>query len=159
MALLCSIPYNNGIILLLKQLYILSYICLYVYLCPAVQRRNKYKEFAQIFYRKSTNRKGRSNVGCPRNKQKNFGSNRKKPKQDLVRLCFGLFWTYIETTETNRTVSKRTETTLHFLNNTKILSLSNCFCWSSVCYGIEAKQPKQTVLKQTKTNRNNSEKP
>jgi len=48
-----------------------------------------------------------------------FGSNRNKPKQDLFRVCFGLFretknkmfWfvsvfrTYIETTETNRSVS------------------------------------------------------
>jgi hypothetical protein len=31
-------------------------------------------------------------LGCPRNKQtKNFDSNRNKPKQDLFRLCFGLF--------------------------------------------------------------------
>jgi hypothetical protein len=49
----------------------------------------------------------------------NFGSNRNKPKQDLFRVCFGLFRetknklfrfvsmfrTNIETTETNRTVS------------------------------------------------------
>jgi hypothetical protein len=48
----------------------------------------------------------------------NFGSNRNKPKQDLFRVCFGLFRetktkifrfvsvfrTYIETAETNRTV-------------------------------------------------------
>ncbi len=48
-----------------------------------------------------------------------FGSNRNKPKQDLFRVCFGLFRetknekfrfdsvfrTLIETTETNRTVS------------------------------------------------------
>ncbi len=53
----------------------------------------------------------------------NFGSNRNKPKQDLFRVCFGLFRetknkqypfvsvfrTYIETTETNRIVSKQTE--------------------------------------------------
>jgi hypothetical protein len=31
-------------------------------------------------------------IGCPRNKQKKiFGSNRNKPKQDLFRVCFGLF--------------------------------------------------------------------
>ncbi len=31
-------------------------------------------------------------LGCPRKKQKkHFGSNRNKPKQDLFRLCFGLF--------------------------------------------------------------------
>jgi hypothetical protein len=40
-----------------------------------------------------------------------------------------VFRTYIETTETNRTVSNQTETTLNFL------SLSNCFGWSSVCFG------------------------
>ncbi len=54
----------------------------------------------------------------------NFGSNRNKLKQDLFRVCFGLFRetknkvfrfvsvfrTYIETTATNRTVSKQTET-------------------------------------------------
>ena len=78
----------------------------------------------------------------------NFGSNRNKPKQDLFRVCFGLFRetknkkfrfgsvfrTYIETTESNRTVSKQTETTLNFLKNTKICFLSNCFGWSSVWY-------------------------
>ncbi len=56
--------------------------------------------------------------------KKNFGSNRNKPKQDLFRFCFGLFRetknkkfrfvsvfrTYIETIETNRTVSRQTET-------------------------------------------------
>jgi hypothetical protein len=61
--------------------------------------------------------------------EKNFGSNRNKPIQDLFRLCLGLFHetknkrfrfvsvfrTYIKTTETNRTVSKQTETTLNFL--------------------------------------------
>jgi hypothetical protein len=57
----------------------------------------------------------------------NFSSNRNKPKRDLLQLCFGLFCesknknfglfqfvsvfrTYIETTETNRTVSKQTKT-------------------------------------------------
>jgi hypothetical protein len=54
----------------------------------------------------------------------NFGSNRNKPKQDLFRVCFGLFRetknkkirfvsvfrTYTETTETNRSVSHQTET-------------------------------------------------
>jgi hypothetical protein len=58
-----------------------------------------------------------------------FGSNRNKPKQDLFRVCFGLFRetkkhffrfvsvfrTFIETTETNKTVSKRTETIRNFL--------------------------------------------
>ncbi len=75
--------------------------------------------------------------------------------QDLFRLCFGcvsicfvkpkttnfclfrlvsVFRTYIEITETNRTNSKKTETTLNFLKNTKICSLSNCFHWSSVLF-------------------------
>ncbi len=67
-----------------------------------------------------------------------FGSNQNKPKQDLFRVCFGLFRetkkknfrfvsvfrTFIETTETNRTVSKRTETIPNFLKNTKICSLN-----------------------------------
>ncbi len=69
-----------------------------------------------------------------------------------------MFRTYIETTETNRTVSKQTETTLNFLKNTKICSLSNCFGRSSVYFssietqyfGIEAKQPKQSISKHTK---------
>ncbi len=96
----------------------------------------------------------------------NFGSNRNKPKQDLFRVCFGLFRetkkkkirfvsvfrTYIETTETNRSVSKQTETTLNFLKNSQIYSLLNCLGGSSVCFGsmetlcfrIEAKQLKQT---------------
>ncbi len=113
----------------------------------------------------------------------NFGSNRNKPKQDLFRVCFGLFRetknlifrfvsvfrTYIETTETNtcfvtnRNKPKQTEKTLNFLKNTQIYSLLNCLGGSSVCFssiepsklGIEAKQPKQTVLKQTeKTEKN-----
>ena len=68
----------------------------------------------------------------------NFGSNRNKPKQDLFRVCFGLFRetkkknfsvvsvfrTYIETTETNRTVSKRTETIRKFLTNRYLNMLS-----------------------------------
>ncbi len=59
-----------------------------------------------------------------------FGSNRNKPKQDLFRVCFGLFRetkrkffrfisvfrTLIETTETNRTVSKGTETIRNFFS-------------------------------------------
>ncbi len=67
---------------------------------------------------------------------KYFSSNRNKLKQDLFRLCFGLFReaknikfglfrfvslfrTCIETTEINRTVSKQTETTLNFQQNKK----------------------------------------
>ncbi len=55
---------------------------------------------------------------------KNFGSNLNKTKQDLFRVCFGLFretknkkfrfvsvfQTFIETTKTNRTVLQQTET-------------------------------------------------
>jgi hypothetical protein len=87
-------------------------------------------------------------------------------------VCFRLFQlvsvfrTYIETTETNRTVSKQTETTLSFLKNTKkklsIKLFLLVFCLfrfnrniETLCFGIEPKQPKQTVSKQTKTNRNN----
>jgi hypothetical protein len=65
-------------------------------------------------------------LGCPRNKQKNFfGLNRNKPKLNLFRLIFGLFretkkyfFRFVsvfrirfETTETNRFVSKQTEKT------------------------------------------------
>jgi hypothetical protein len=72
-------------------------------------------------------------IGCPRNKQKKiFGSNQNKLKQDLFWLCFGLFCetknnkfrfvsvsrTNIEKTETNKTVSKQTDTTLNSLKNT-----------------------------------------
>jgi hypothetical protein len=47
-----------------------------------------------------------------------------KPKQTIL-VCFGLFRfvsvfrTYIETTETNRTVLKQTETTQNFLKKAK----------------------------------------
>jgi hypothetical protein len=73
---------------------------------------------------------------------------------------FSVFLTNIETTETNRTVSKQTETILNFHNENKICSLSNCFGWYSENngFGIEAKQPKQIISKQTKTNRNKLEK-
>jgi hypothetical protein len=99
-----------------------------------------------------------------------FGPNRNKPKQDLFRVCFGLFR---ETKKKNfglfrcfepiskqpkqtdlfRNKPKQTETTLNF---GKIFEL-NCLGGSSVCFGsietlcfgIEANQPKQTVSKQT----------
>jgi hypothetical protein len=62
--------------------------------------------------------KGRARVSSKQTKI-NIGSNRNKPKQDLFRVCFGLFRetkkkkilfvsvfrTFIETTETNRSVS------------------------------------------------------
>jgi hypothetical protein len=63
-----------------------------------------------------------------------------KPKTKIFRLFqfVSVFQTYIETTETNRTVLNQTETNqnnLKFLKNTKICSLSNCLGWSSVCLG------------------------
>jgi hypothetical protein len=101
----------------------------------------------------------------------NFGSNRNKPKQDLFRVCFvkpkrkkfGLFWCFEpiskqpKQTDLLRNKPKQTETTLNFLKNFQIYSLFNCLGGSSVCFGsieslcfgIEAKQPKQTVSKQT----------
>ncbi len=101
---------------------------------------------------------------------KNFGLNRNKPKQDLFLLCFGLFryvsvfLTYIETTETNRTVLKQTETNQNNpkfsekyqnLFSIKLFRLVFCSFWfnrniETLCFGIEAKKPKQT-----KTNRKN----
>jgi hypothetical protein len=104
------------------------------------------------------------------NKQ-NFGSNRNKPKQDLFWLCFGLFgetknkkFRFVlvcfsvsnlpKQTELFRKKPKQTETALNFQKNTQICSLSNCLGWFAVCwfnqnietlcFGIEAKQPKQT---------------
>ena len=116
----------------------------------------------------------------------NFGSNRNKPKQDLFRVFFGLFHetknktfrfvsvfrTYIETTETNRSVSHQTETNG---NNPKfsekypnILSFKlfgSVFCLfrfnqniETLCFSIKAKQPKQTVSKQTEKNRKKGKK-
>jgi hypothetical protein len=87
-----------------------------------------------------------------------------------ISVCYGrfvsVFWTNIETTETNRTVSKLTKTNQ---NNPKFSEkypnmLSFKLFWLVLClfrfnwnietlsFGIEAKQPKQTILKQTKTN-------
>jgi hypothetical protein len=60
-------------------------------------------------------------------------------------------------TDLFRNKPKQTETTLNFWKNFQIYSLLNCLGGSSVCFGsietlcfgIEAKQPKQTVSKQT----------
>jgi hypothetical protein len=72
-------------------------------------------------------------------------TNRNKICFGCVSVCFvnqkqkirfvSVFRTYIETTETNKTVSKQTEITQNFRKYTKICSLSNCFGWSSVCFG------------------------
>jgi hypothetical protein len=116
----------------------------------------------------------------------NFGSNRNKPKQDLFCVCFGLFRetknkkfrfvsvfrTYIETIETNRSVSEQTETNRNNPNFSEkfpnILSFK-LFGWvfclfqfnrniETPCLSIETKQPKQTVLKQTKKYQKNEKK-
>jgi hypothetical protein len=79
-----------------------------------------------------------------------------KPKtKNFVLFQFvSVFRTYIETTETNRTVSKQTETTLNFLKNTKASSLSNCFGWSSVCFGsIETSKLAVSVKKRNNRNK------
>ncbi len=95
-------------------------------------------------------------------------------KQDLIWLCFSLFRETKNKKKSNSVCFSVSnlyrnnwykqncfETTLNFLKNNKICSLSNFFGWSSVCFGsidtlgIEAKQPKQTVSNQTKTNRKN----
>ncbi len=59
-----------------------------------------------------------------------------KPKTKYFGLFrfVSVFRIYIETTETNSTVSKQTETTKKFLKNTQICSLSNGLGWSSVCF-------------------------
>ncbi len=89
-----------------------------------------------------------SALGCPRNKQKKSPTetNRSKICFSFVSVYFmkqktkniglfqfvSVFGTYIET---NRTALKQTKTTPYFHKNTKICSLSNCFGWSSVCFG------------------------
>jgi hypothetical protein len=89
-------------------------------------------------------------------KRKNFGLFRyfepisKQPKQT------GLF----------RDKPKQTKTTLNFWKNFQIYSLLNCLGGSSVCFGsietlcfgIEAKQPKQTVSKKNRKNRKKQKK-
>jgi hypothetical protein len=114
----------------------------------------------------------------------NFSLNGNKPKQDLFRICFGLFrearkknfvlfrcFELIskqpKQTDLFGNKPKKTKTTLNFLKNSQIYSLLNCLGGSSVCFGsietlcfgIEAKQPKQTVSKQTeKTGKNEKNK-
>jgi hypothetical protein len=83
-----------------------------------------------------------------------------KPK----RKKFGLFRCFEpEQTDLFRNKPKQTETTLNFWKNFQIYSLLNCLGGSSVCFrsietlcfGIEAKQPKQTFSKQIeKTEKN-----
>jgi hypothetical protein len=106
-------------------------------------------------------------LGYPRNKQITIlGSNRNKPKQDMFRFCFvflkpktkiflffrffSMFRTFIETTGTNRTFSKQTETTLNFLKNAKICSLSNCFGWASVV-SVQSKHQNSLSLYRSET--------
>jgi hypothetical protein len=80
-----------------------------------------------------------------------------------------MFQTYIETTETNRTVLKQTETNQNNpkfsekypnMLSFKLFGLVFCLFWlirniETLCFGIEAKQPKQTVLKQTEKTETN----
>ncbi len=83
------------------------------------------------------------------------------------------YLSYIETTETNRAVSKQTKTTLHFQKNTKICPLSNCqtvsvgllfdlvqskhrnsLFWyrtETNCFKTNRNKPKQTETNQNKT--------
>jgi hypothetical protein len=68
-------------------------------------------------------------------------------QKEKISVCFGVSNLY----RNNWNKQNRFETTLKFMKNTKICSLSNCFGWSSVCFGsietsklcfgIEAKQP------------------
>ncbi len=87
-------------------------------------------------------------LGCPRNEKKQFSvrteTNRNKICFAFVSVCFvkpkknffrfvSVFRTFIETTETKRTVSKRTETIRNFMKNTLIKDIIR-FCWSLYCY-------------------------
>ena len=104
-----------------------------------------------------------------------FGSNRNKPKQDLFRVCFGLF---CETknkkisvcfglfqcfkpiskqpkqTELFRYKPKQTKTTINFLKNTQIYSLSNCLGGSSVCF-VQLKHRNSLFLYRSETTKTN----
>ncbi len=78
-----------------------------------------------------------------------------------------VFRTYIETTETNRTVLKQNKTNCNNpkfsekyqnMRSIKLFWLVICLFrfnrnFETLCLGIEAKQQKQTISKQTKTNR------
>jgi hypothetical protein len=124
---------------------------------------------------------------------KKVGSNRNKPKQDLFRLCFGLFcetknkkfrlvlvcfglFQFVSVCfgvsnlyrnnqnkqncfKTNRNNPKSSENYQNMLS-IKLFRLFFCLFRfnrqnSLFCFGIDVRQPKLTVLKQTKTNRNN----
>jgi hypothetical protein len=76
-----------------------------------------------------------------------------KTKKFCLFQFISVFRTYIETTETNRTVSKQTKTTLNFLKNNKICAVSKCFSWSSVCFS-SIETSKLSVLVQKRNNRN-----
>jgi hypothetical protein len=91
----------------------------------------------------------------------NFGSNRNKPKQDLFRVCFGLFRetknkkfrfvsvfrTYIETTETKRSVSHQNETNR---NNPKFSEK-----YPNILYSLLNRLGGSSVSKQTEKNQKN----
>ena len=107
----------------------------------------------------------------------NFGSNRNQPKQDLFRVCFGLFReTKIKNfglfrcfepiskqpkqTELFGNKPKQTETSLNFLINTQIYSLLNCLGGSSVCFGsIETSKLSVSVKKRNNRNKRFRNKP
>ena len=82
-----------------------------------------------------------------------------KPKRKKFGLfrCFEPISKQPKQTDLFRIKPIETETTLNFMKNIQIYSLLNCLGGSSVCFGsienlcfgIEAKQPKQTVSKQT----------
>ncbi len=86
-------------------------------------------------------------LGCIQKQTKKISVPTETNRFDLFRenknkkFQFGLvFRTYIETTKTIEQTElfsnepKQTETTLNFLKNTQICSLSNCLGWSSVCF-------------------------
>ncbi len=103
-----------------------------------------------------------------------FGSNRNKPKQDLFRWKFRFVSVYFGVSnlyrnnqdrqncfKTNRNKPIFSEKYQNMLS-IKLFRLVFCLfrfnlSIETLCFEIEAKQPKQTVSKQTKTNRNNPE--
>jgi hypothetical protein len=92
-----------------------------------------------------------SNMVSSKQTKINHGSNKNKPKQDLFRVCFGLFREtkkYFGLFRCFKPISKQPkqtelfcnklkqiETTLNCLKNTQIYYLLSCLGGSSVCFG------------------------
>jgi hypothetical protein len=89
-----------------------------------------------------------------------------KPKRKNFGLfqCFEPISKHSKQTDLFHNKPKQTETTLNYLKNSQIYSLLNwvgllfVLVQSNSCFGIEAKQLKQTISKQTEKNEKNEKK-